>query len=44
MINMTFTKGIGSPMYTAPEVLNKKYNEGADVFVLRDGERQQPFS
>ncbi|ELP83956.1 protein serine/threonine kinase, putative [Entamoeba invadens IP1] len=33
MTNMTFTKGIGTPMYMAPEVLNQeKYTKGADVF------------
>ena len=33
MTNMTFTKGIGTPKYMAPEVLNKqKYKTGADVF------------
>ncbi|ELP85473.1 protein serine/threonine kinase, putative [Entamoeba invadens IP1] len=31
--NMTFTKGIGTPKYMAPEVLGKeKYKKGADVF------------
>ena len=33
MTNMTFTKGIGTPTYMAPEVLNKeKYKKAADVF------------
>ena len=33
MTNMTFTKGIGSPTYMAPEVLNQeKYKKAADVF------------
>ncbi|ELP83911.1 tyrosine protein kinase, putative, partial [Entamoeba invadens IP1] len=33
MTNMTFTKGIGSPKYMAPEVLNKeKYKHAADVY------------
>ncbi len=33
MTNMTFTKGIGSPTYMAPEVLCKeKYKKAADVF------------
>ena len=33
MTNMTFTKGVGSPTYMAPEVLNKeKYKKAADVF------------
>ena len=33
MTNMTFTKGIGSPTYMAPEVLNKdKYKKAADVY------------
>ena len=33
MTNMTFTKGIGSPTYMAPEVLNKKkYKSAADVY------------
>ena len=33
MTNMTFTKGIGSPVYMAPEVFNKqKYKKAADVF------------
>lgn len=31
--NMTFTKGVGSPAYMAPEVLNRqKYKKAADVF------------
>ena len=30
---MTFTKGVGSPKYMAPEILNrKKYNMPADIF------------
>ncbi|ELP91470.1 serine/threonine protein kinase HT1, putative, partial [Entamoeba invadens IP1] len=33
MTNMTFTKGIGTPKYMAPEVLNKKkYKKPADVY------------
>ena len=33
MTNMTFTKGIGSPNYMAPEVLNKeKYKKPANIF------------
>ena len=33
MTNMTFTKGIGSPVYMAPEVLNKqKYKKPSDVY------------
>lgn len=33
MTNMTFTKGIGSPTYMAPEVLDReKYKKPADVF------------
>ena len=33
MTNMTFTKGIGSPTYMAPEVLGKeKYKKAADYF------------
>ena len=33
MTNMTFTNGVGSPTYMAPEVLNKaKYKKAADVF------------
>ena len=35
MTNMTFTKGIGSPTYMAPEIINKaKYKKPADVFSL----------
>ncbi|ELP92332.1 serine/threonine protein kinase HT1, putative [Entamoeba invadens IP1] len=35
MTNMTFTKGIGTPVYMAPEVLKqKKYTKSADVFSL----------
>ncbi|EDR28406.1 protein serine/threonine kinase, putative [Entamoeba dispar SAW760] len=31
--NMTFTKGIGSPTYMAPEILNKKkYEKPADIY------------
>ncbi|ELP88328.1 protein serine/threonine kinase, putative [Entamoeba invadens IP1] len=33
MTNMTFTKGIGTPKFMAPEVLNKqKYKKEADIF------------
>ena len=33
MTNMTFTKGVGTPTYMAPEILNKeKYKKPADVF------------
>ncbi|ELP86262.1 protein serine/threonine kinase, putative [Entamoeba invadens IP1] len=33
MTNMTFTKGVGTPSFMAPEVLNKKrYKTAADVF------------
>ncbi|ELP83818.1 serine/threonine protein kinase HT1, putative [Entamoeba invadens IP1] len=33
MTNMTFTKGVGTPKYMAPEVLNKeKYTKSADVY------------
>ncbi|ELP86082.1 protein serine/threonine kinase, putative [Entamoeba invadens IP1] len=33
MTNMTFTKGIGTPTYMAPEVLkNEKYTKSADVY------------
>ena len=33
MTNMTFTKGIGSPAYMAPEILNKqKYKKPSDVY------------
>ena len=35
MTNMTFTKGIGSPTYMAPEVLMKrKYKTPADIFAF----------
>ena len=33
MTNMTFTKGIGSPSYMAPEILNREhYKKAADVY------------
>ena len=33
MTNMTFTKGIGTPVYMAPEILNReKYKKEADIF------------
>ena len=33
MTNMTFSKGVGTPTYMAPEVLNKeKFNKPTDVF------------
>ena len=33
MTNMTFTKGVGTPTYMAPEILNKeKYKMPADIF------------
>ena len=33
MTNMTFTKGIGTPKYMAPEILNEsKYKKSADIF------------
>ncbi|ELP84368.1 serine/threonine protein kinase, putative [Entamoeba invadens IP1] len=33
MTNMTFTKGIGTPIYMAPEVLDrKKYKKSSDVY------------
>ena len=33
MTNMTFTKGIGTPKYMAPEILErKKYKKSADVY------------
>ncbi|ELP86152.1 protein serine/threonine kinase, putative [Entamoeba invadens IP1] len=33
MTNMTFTKGVGTPKYMAPEVLDrKKYKKAADVY------------
>ncbi|ELP88651.1 protein kinase, putative, partial [Entamoeba invadens IP1] len=32
MTNITFTKGIGTPVSMAPEVLKKKYTKSADVF------------
>ncbi|ELP88833.1 protein kinase, putative, partial [Entamoeba invadens IP1] len=33
MTNMTFTKGVGTPIYMAPEILEKeKYKKSADIF------------
>ncbi|EKE39900.1 tyrosine kinase, putative [Entamoeba nuttalli P19] len=33
MTNMTFTKGIGTPVYMAPEILNKiRYKQSADIY------------
>lgn len=32
MTNMTFTKGVGSPTYMAPDVLNNEKCKKADVF------------
>ena len=33
MTNMTFTKGIGTPKYMAPEILNKEhYKKPADIY------------
>ena len=33
MTNMTFTKGIGTPVYMAPEMLKQnKYKKAADIF------------
>ncbi|ELP89108.1 protein serine/threonine kinase, putative [Entamoeba invadens IP1] len=33
MTNMTFTKGVGTPKYMAPEIMNKKhYKKIADVY------------
>ncbi|ELP86031.1 tyrosine protein kinase, putative [Entamoeba invadens IP1] len=33
MTNMTFTKGVGTPVYMAPEVLKKeKYKKSADIY------------
>ncbi|ELP86358.1 protein serine/threonine kinase, putative [Entamoeba invadens IP1] len=35
MTNMTFTKGIGTPIYMAPEILQQeKYKKSADIFSL----------
>ena len=35
MTNLTFTKGIGTPKYLAPEILNKdKYKKPADIYSL----------
>jgi serine/threonine protein kinase len=35
MTNMTFTKGIGTPAFMAPEVLNKqRYKKPADMFAF----------
>ena len=35
MCNMTFTKGIGTPIYMAPEVLKKEhYKQPADVYAF----------
>ena len=35
MTNMTFTKGVGSPKYMAPEILNREhYKDQADIFSL----------
>ena len=35
MTNMTFTKGIGSPKYMAPEILNQQhYKDPADIYSL----------
>ncbi|ELP88813.1 protein serine/threonine kinase, putative [Entamoeba invadens IP1] len=33
MTNMTFTKGVGTPKYMVPEIINKeKYKKSADIF------------
>ena len=34
MTNMMFTKGVGSPTFMAPEVLNKKFKKAASVFLF----------
>ncbi|ELP85987.1 tyrosine kinase, putative, partial [Entamoeba invadens IP1] len=35
MTNMTFTRGIGTPKYMAPEILNReKYTKSADIYSL----------
>ena len=32
-MNMTFTKGVGSPVYMAPEILKKEsYKKAADIY------------
>ncbi|ELP92349.1 tyrosine kinase, putative, partial [Entamoeba invadens IP1] len=35
MTNMTFTRGVGTPKYMAPEILNKQhYKKAADIYSL----------
>ena len=44
MTNMTFTKGVGTPTYVAPEVLNRdKSRKAADVnsFVVTISEKRR---